>query len=75
MTELEARRELKSLRLSKGWSYDELTADINRRLGGDRISMPTVRRFIQKSVTPHDTTKHNIVVYLEKVRVENGAVA
>lgn len=75
MTETEARRELRNLRLSKGWSYDELTADINKRLGGDRISMPTVRRFIQKTTIPHDTTKHDIVAYLEKVQAGAGAAA
>ena len=68
MTETQARRELKTLRLTRGWSYDDLTEDINRRLGGDRVSMPTVRRFIQNQTTPHDTTTHDICKYLEKVQ-------
>ena len=67
MTEVQARRELRNLRLNRGWSYDELAADINRRLGGERVSMPTVRRFIQNMTTPHDTTIHDICTYLEKV--------
>lgn len=67
MTEMKARRELRNLRLERGWSYDALTADINKRLGGERVSMPTVRRFIQNATSPHDTTIHDICAYLEKV--------
>lgn len=50
-----------------GWSYDQLTADINRVLGGERLSMPTVRRFIQNMTDPHDTTVHDVCAYLAKV--------
>lgn len=73
MTEMKARRELKNLRLARGWSYDELTVDINKRLGGERVSMPTVRRFIQNATTPHDTTVHDICAYLEKVGIKDAA--
>lgn len=67
VTETIARRELKSRRLEMGWSYDQLTADINRVLGGERLSMPTVRRFIQNMTDPHDTTVHDVCAYLAKV--------
>ena len=73
MTETQARRDLKSLRLARGWSYDELAADINKRLGGERVSMPTVRRFIQNMTSPHETTIHDICTYLEKVATKGAA--
>ncbi|HXI11338.1 MAG TPA: hypothetical protein VNM92_01665 [Thermoanaerobaculia bacterium] len=66
------RTALKQHRLSRGMSYDDLTEDIASALGSDRkLSIWTVRAFIDGSSTPHETTAYAIEQYLKT----NGVAA
>jgi transcriptional regulator with XRE-family HTH domain len=65
MKATELRNALRDLRLERGWSYDQLAADINATLGGVKVSPATVRRAILNKRN-YDTTRHSLQRYLER---------
>lgn len=56
------RRALREHRLEQNLSYDELAAAI----GLDRVSAPTVRRFIESETEPQEMTVYAVRTYLSK---------
>lgn len=64
MSVAQLRRALREHRLERNLSYDELAAAI----GLDRMSAPTVRRFIESETEPHETTVYAVEAYLKHKR-------
>lgn len=62
------RASVRSLRLERGWTYDELAADIQRTNGDDRVSAATIRRFILAEHHPRETIEYAIRAYVDRVQ-------
>lgn len=54
------RRALREHRLKRNLSYDDLA----HAIGADRVSGPTVRRFIESETEPHEQTIYAVRTYL-----------
>ncbi len=61
MTVSQLRRALGRHRLDKGLSYERLAAAI----GAEYVTGATVKRFIDGTTEPHETTVYKIERYLE----------
>lgn len=68
MTVNQVRGTLRTLRLERGWSYDELAADIQRVNGDDRVSTATVRRFLAEDHQPTERIEYAIRLYVDRVK-------
>lgn len=68
MTLNQLRAALRTLRLERGWSYDELAADIQRVNGDDRVSPATVRRFLLSEHQQRELTEYAIRSYMDRVK-------
>lgn len=62
------RAALRSLRLERGWSYDQLATDIRRTNGDDRVSEATIRRFILAEHHPRETIEYALRSYLDRTK-------
>lgn len=69
MTLIQLREAVRTLRLERGWTYDELAADIRRVNGNESVavSVSTVRRFILAEHPPRETHEYAIRLYLSRV--------
>ena len=56
------RKRLREHRLRHNLSYEALAEAI----GADRVSLATVRRFIESETDPHETTVYAIESYLQR---------
>jgi len=61
------RAALRQHRLSKGMSYEQLAADLAEVLGVERkLSLYTLRTFIEGFTQPIETTRYTIAEYLRE---------
>lgn len=66
MTVNQLRSAVRSLRLERGWTYDQLAEDIQRVNGDAKVSAATIRRFILAEHHPRETHEYAIRAYLER---------
>lgn len=66
MTEKQLRETLRRYRLERGWSYDELAADIHRVNNDDRVSAATVRRYLAEDHDLSELRMYAIRSYVER---------
>jgi hypothetical protein len=68
------REALRTHRLANRMAYDDLTEDIASVMGERyRLSVRTIRQFIEGSVQPLETTAYTVQQYLDKVRSTTAA--
>lgn len=69
MTANQLRAAIRSWRLDRGWTYEQLASDIQRVNGDGRVSAASVRRFIAEDHQLTERLEHAIRAYVEHVKV------
>ncbi len=59
------RSTIRALRLERGWTYEQLAAEIQRANGDAKVSAATIRRFILAEHHPRETHEYAIRAYVE----------
>ena len=65
LTEEQIAQRLDTERLERGWSFRELGQEIGSVLDRDPIPEPTVRKFIRRAGSFHETTVYPLRKYVE----------